>query len=66
MAFTSAQLEALETSYAAGTLVVRHGDKSVTYASMDALWTAIVRLRAALRSSSNKHRAGVASYTKFA
>ena len=45
---------------------MKHGDKSVTYASMEDLWAAIVRLRSALRSPSKKHRAGVAGYKKFA
>jgi len=65
MAFDADQLAALEDAYTAGVLSVRHGDKTLVYPSMSDLWDAIVRLRAALRSSSRKHRAGVAGYKKF-
>lgn len=66
MAFTSDQLTALEQAYAAGELTVRHGDKSITYANMDALWAAILRLRRALRSSSTRYIGGVAGYRRNA
>jgi len=65
MAFTSSQLQALEDAYSAGVLSVTHAGKTATFASMTDLWQAIVRLRAALRSSAKKHRAGVASCGRF-
>lgn len=59
MAFTSTQLEELKAAYAAGVLTVRHGDKTVQYASMDDLWTAILRLERALQPSTKKYTHGV-------
>lgn len=62
MAFTSAQLTALEESYAAGELTVKHGDKLITYASMADLWDAILRLRRALQNRSSRYTAGVVRF----
>lgn len=62
MAFTQDQLTALEDAYAAGELNVRHGDKSVTYASMGDLWDAIQRLRRALQPAANRITHG---YVRF-
>lgn len=50
MAFTSAQLDALRDAYARGVTSVRHGDKTVTYASLEDMWRAIQRLERALAS----------------
>jgi hypothetical protein len=56
--FTSQQLTDLEDAYAAGILEVKHGDKTVKYANLDALWAAILRLRRALQPSTNRDQAG--------
>jgi hypothetical protein len=50
MAFTSTQLADAEAQYARMTIAVRHGDKSVSYADLDAQWEAIERMRRALAS----------------
>lgn len=48
MAFTQAQLDALRAAYAAGVQTVKHGDNSVTYASMADLRAAIREIEAQL------------------
>lgn len=48
MAFTLSQLEALEKAAASGQLSVRHGDKVVTYQSLDQMQRLIDRMRAEL------------------
>lgn len=57
MAFTSDQLTALESAYAAGVTQVRVGDRTVVYGSLAELWSAILRLRKSL-SSGNGYRVG--------
>lgn len=37
MAFTQAQLDALDAAIASGTLTIRHGEKTITYQSFDDL-----------------------------
>ena len=66
MAFTSTQLTTLEEAYAAGVLTVKHGDKTVTYGSMEQLWAAILRLRRALAPSSRKYMGGVMGWRRNA
>ncbi len=63
MAFTSAQLTALEEAYAAGVLTVTHAGKSTTFASMEDLWRAILRLRRALRVG--RYIGGVLGYRRY-
>lgn len=65
MAFTSDQLTALEDAYAAGVTTIHHGNKTLTFASMEKLWEAIVRVRRALRPASTRHLGGVAGYRKY-
>lgn len=66
MAFTQAQLDALETAIAAGTLEVSVGDKKVRYHSLDEM----IRLREVIRNQLNtdaqtpKSRASFASFMK--
>lgn len=48
MAFTTAQLESLEAAIASGNLIVRYGDKSVQYQSLDAMMRLRDRMRAEL------------------
>jgi hypothetical protein len=66
MAFTQAQLDALETAIAAGTLEVSVGDKKVRYHSLDEM----IRLREIMRNQldvaaqSQKSRASFATFTK--
>ena len=47
MAFTTEQLDALERAIASGSLVVKYGDKSRTYRSLDDL----MKLRGMMRSA---------------
>ena len=49
MAFTQAQLDALETAIASGTLEVKTGDKSVRYHSLDEM----IKLRDVIRNQLN-------------
>ena len=66
MAFTQAQLDALETAIAAGTLEVSAGDKKVRYHSLDEM----IRLREVIRNQLNtdtqtqRSRASFASFMK--
>jgi hypothetical protein len=62
MAFTSAQLSAMEDAYARGVTSVRHGDKTVTYGTLADLWLAILRIRRALASP--RYLGGVIGYRK--
>jgi hypothetical protein len=58
VAFSQAQLDALEAAYAAGVTVVHHNNKTVTYASLPDLWEAILRLRRALQATSRRYTHG--------
>ena len=49
MAFSQAQLDALEAAIASGTLEVRTGDKSVRYHSLDEM----IKLRDVIRNQLN-------------
>lgn len=65
MAFTQEQLSELEQAYAAGVTSVGHGEKRVTYASLEDMWQAIQRLRAALAPRTRRYKAGRAGYSKY-
>ena len=65
MAFTQDMLTELEEAYAAGILNVRHGDKSVTYASLSDLWQAVLRVRAALSPRSQRPISGILGYRRY-
>ncbi len=52
MAFTQAQIAALKGAYARGVTLVKHGDKTVTYASLEDMWAAIQRMERSLASPS--------------
>ena len=66
MAFTQAQLDALETAIASGTLEVRYGDKTVRYQSTSDMIKARDLIRDQLNSTSatQKTRATFASFVK--
>jgi hypothetical protein len=66
MAFTQAQLDALETAIASGTLEVRYGDKTVRYQSTSDMIKARDLIRDQLNSTSatQKSRATFASFVK--
>ncbi len=64
MAFTQEQLEALETAYAAGAITVKHGDKTIEYDSLEALWAAIQRIRRALQAETSRYKFGVVGFRK--
>ena len=64
VAFTHEQLTALEEAYAAGVLTVRYGDRSFTYDSLEALWSAIQRIRRELLGR-RRFRSGTAGYRRF-
>jgi 5-keto 4-deoxyuronate isomerase len=52
MAFTQAQIDALDTAIASGTLRVRHGDKDITYRSVDEMMAARSAMVRALATDS--------------
>jgi len=52
MAFTQEQLDALDLAIAGGTLRVKHGEKEITYRSMDEL----LKARDVIASSLNSRR----------
>ena len=62
MAFSSAELLAMETAYARGATKVKHGDKEVTYGSMEDLWNAILRMRRS--QASPRYMGGVVGYKR--
>ena len=64
MAFTQAQLDALEAAIATGTLEVRYGDKSVRYQSTADLIRARDIIKDQLSSSNPVSRSSYASFTK--
>jgi len=66
MAFTQAQLDALEAAIASGTLEVRYGDKTVRYQSTSDMIKARDLIRDQLNSTSatQKSRATFASFVK--
>ena len=64
MAFTHEQLTAREDAYAAGVLTGRSGDRSYTYANLEALWAAIQRIRRELQGR-RRFRSGTAGYRRF-
>ncbi len=64
MAFTTTELDALKAAYAAGVLSVRHGDKTVVYASMEDLWNAIQRIERSLLSPTKKYTHGVIRFRR--
>lgn len=66
MAFTQAQLDALETAIASGTLEVRYGNKTVRYQSTSDMIKARDLIRDQLNSTSatQKSRATFASFVK--
>lgn len=52
MAFTQEQLDAIDAAIAGGTLRVKHGEKEITYRSMDEL----LKARAAIATGVNGGR----------
>ncbi|MFN5174825.1 MAG: phage head-tail joining protein [Holosporaceae bacterium] len=62
MAFTQAQLDALETAIASGTLEVKTGDKSVRYHSLDEM----IKLRDVIRNQLNADTQNKTSRASFA
>lgn len=62
MAFTQTQLDALEAAIASGTLVVRTGDKSVRYHSLDEM----IKLRDVIRNQLNADAQTKTSRASFA
>lgn len=54
MAFTQAQLDSLREAYASGILTVKHGDKIVTYRSLDDMARLISQIEKALAGTSRK------------
>lgn len=54
MAYTQEMLEELKENYASGILSVSHGDKKISYASMEEMWRAIQRIEQSLASPSKK------------
>lgn len=57
MAFTSADIDALDRAIASGELVVRLGDRQVTYRALEELMAARDRISAALEASAGTARA---------
>lgn len=57
MAFTSAQLAALDAAIASGTLRVRHGEKDIQYRSMDDMLKARAAIVAGLSAEAAPTRA---------
>jgi hypothetical protein len=62
MAFSQAQLDALEAAIASGTLEVRTGDKSVRYHSLDEM----IKLRDVIRNQLNADAQTQTSRASFA
>lgn len=62
--YTAAQLAALETAFASGTLRVSYDGKSIEYRSMADLERAIAVVRAALYPASVPARSSVAIFSK--
>ncbi len=62
MAFSQAQLDALEAAIASGTLEVRTGDKSVRYHSLDEM----IKLRDVIRNQLNADAQTPTSRASFA
>src|SRR3546814_19628270 len=58
MAFTTAQLQALDNAIASGRLTVSYGGRQVTYQSMDALIKARTLTRAELVAGGDRKRVG--------
>ena len=52
----------METAYARGATKVKHGDKEVTYGSMEDLWNAILRMRRS--QASPRYMGGVVGYKR--
>ena len=52
MAWTQADLDGLKKAYASGVQQVKHGDNTVTYASMSDMADAIARIERSLSSRS--------------
>ena len=65
MAFTSAQLTALEKAYASGALEVKHGDKTIKYRSGEEMLAALMKLRRELASPKKKMSGRIAPKTGF-
>jgi hypothetical protein len=57
MAFTSADIDALDRAIASGELMVRHGERQVTYRSLDELIKARATIAAEIAASAATSRA---------
>lgn len=56
MSFTQAQIDAMKAAYAQGIASVTHNGKTVTYASLQALWQAIKNMEAEVNPVSTTNR----------
>ncbi len=56
MSFTQAQIDAMKSAYAQGIASVTHNGKTVTYASLSALWQAIKNMEAEVSPPSKTTR----------
>jgi hypothetical protein len=64
MAWTQAQIDALEDAIATGVQTVKHGDKTVTYASLDEMQRLLDRMLAQIHSRPIVGRARYRSGTR--
>lgn len=64
MPWTQAQLDALDEAIASGSLVVRHGDKAVTYRSFDEMVRIRDRIVAQLKGSVTERHWAIAAHTR--
>lgn len=63
MAFTNAQILALEEAIASGALTVRYGDRSVTYQSVSEMWELLDKMRRETAGASESGRSTIAGFT---
>lgn len=52
MSYTQAQLDALKSAYVSGVKTVKHGENSVTYATMAEMAAAIAKIERSLSGAS--------------
>ena len=63
---TQADVAALEAAIKTGTMSVRHGDKTITYQSREAMMQTLAWMKNLVLSPSSRRMGGVASWSRNA